>query len=127
MELPPLLSERPRSIQILLAVVTPAVFGAICGLLLGASKSLYLIASVLAILGGYFAGLDHVGAKSGALRGVLGGLLFGSFILIAHEVSGTDPKAVLPHPGIVLVVVTVLAGALLGALGGLTRQRGGVS
>jgi hypothetical protein len=77
----------------------------------------------LAILGGYAAGLDHETPRSGALRGVLGGLLFGSFILLAHEVTGAEAKADLPDPAIVLLLLTVVPGALLGALGAWTRAR----
>jgi hypothetical protein len=122
-QLPPLLSSRPVGVQVVLAGVVPAVYGAVCGLLLGASEALYLIAVVLAILGGYAAGLDHESPGSGALRGVLGGFLFGSFILLAHEVTGAEAKADLPDPAIVLLVVTVVPGALLGALGAWTRAR----
>jgi hypothetical protein len=123
MQMPPPLSSRPPGTQIVLAVAVPALFGAVCGLLLGASEALYLIAALLAILGGYAAGLEHESARSGALRGVLGGFLFGSFILIAHEITGAKAKADLPDPGIVLVAVTVAFGVLLGALGGMTRRR----
>ena len=101
----------------------PALFGAICGVLLGASKSAYLIASILAIGGGFFAGFEHSGARGGALRGLCGGTLFGTFILLAHEAIGNDAKADLPHPGILLIVVTAVLGTILGSLGGMYRGR----
>jgi hypothetical protein len=123
MQLPPALSSRPPGAQFLLAGVVPAVYGAVCGLLLGASEGLYVIGTLLAIPGGYVAGLEHETPSSGALRGVLGGLLFGSFILLAHEITGAKSEADLPDPAIVLVVVTVVGGVLLGALGAWTRRR----
>jgi hypothetical protein len=43
---------------------------------------------VLQVIGGIGGGYGHVGARSGAVRRVIGGLLFGAFILIAHEISG---------------------------------------
>ncbi len=123
MRLPPLLKEHPRSIQIGLALVLPAVFGAITGYFLGVSEATYLVLSVLGILGGIGAGFDHFGASLGARRGLLAGLIFGSFILLAHEIHGAEAEAELPHPAIVLVGVTTGLGGAFGALGGWLRQR----
>jgi hypothetical protein len=123
MKLPPLLSSRPVGIQFLLANVLPCVTGALCGVLLGVSGLAYLVLSVLAIAGGYFAGLEHRDAAEGMGRGILGGIQFGSFILLAHELEGSAAKADLPHPAILLVVLTTVFGAILGALGGRTRER----
>jgi hypothetical protein len=119
----PLLRSRPIGVQVLLAGLVPAAFGALCGWLLGVNKTAYLIASAVAIAGGYFAGKDHDGAGEGALRGLVGGSLFGGFILIVHEATGKAAKAKLPHPSILLLVVTVGAGVVLGALGGAARHR----
>ena len=123
MRLPPLLSEHPRSIQILLAIVIPALYGAATGYFLGVSEATYLILSILGILGGIGAGFDHLGARAGARRGVLAGLIFGGSILIAHEIHGADAKADLPDPGILLVVFTTVLGAAFAALGGWLRER----
>jgi hypothetical protein len=120
---PPLLSERGRAAQLALAVAAPIAFGAIVGLLLGRSASAYTLLSLLAIVGGIAAGYDHDGAPAGARRGVFGGLLFGAAIIVAHEIDGSEAKADLPDPAILLVVVTSGAGTLLGALGGWLRGR----
>jgi hypothetical protein len=109
--------------QIVLGVVVPAVFGLITGIVLGVSEVGYLVLSVLGIAGGYFAGLEHRTVSEGFVRGVNGGLLFGVFILFGHEFSDMDPKAHLPEPEILLVVITTVLGALLGALGGRSRAR----
>jgi hypothetical protein len=119
----PLLSSRPRLIQAGLVIGGPVVFGALCGLLLGASKSAYLVATVLSIAGGFLAGFEHPSAREGAIRGAVGGSLFGSFILIAHRFDGHEATTALPHPEILLVAITMSFGALLGALGGHTRRR----
>ncbi|CAN5420190.1 hypothetical protein BH10ACT11_BH10ACT11_06420 [soil metagenome] len=121
--LPPLLADRPRNLQILFAVVAPAVFGIVAGLLLGSSKGAYIVVSLIAAIGGVGAGFDHSGWIAGAKRGLLGGTLYGAFILIAHEISGSAARVDLPDPAIVLVVVTAMLGALFGALGGFGRQR----
>jgi hypothetical protein len=117
------MSEHPRPTQVILVGVVPAVFGAITGIFLGISEPVYIVLSILGILGGVGAGFDHVGAAAGAKRGLLAGLLFGSFILIAHELSGMEEKAHLPEPAIVLVVITTVLGAAFGAVGGLLRAR----
>jgi hypothetical protein len=108
-------------VQLLLAVVVPALFGAICGWLLGVDKTAYLVLSILALLGGYAAGTEHKGALEGAARGLLGGLLFGGFILIVNEALDKEPKADLPDPKILLLAITVGIGVVLGALGGRAR------
>jgi hypothetical protein len=121
--MPPLLSSRPLAVQFVLANVVPAVFGLICGIMLGVSKPVYLVLALLAILGGYFAGLEHRGGGEGAVRGLAGGVEFGAFILLVHELTGDKAKVALPHPGILLVVLTTVFGCALGFLGGLTRER----
>jgi hypothetical protein len=121
--LPPLMSERPPGARFVLMGVVPAVYGAITGLVLGWSEPLYLVLSLLAILGGFGAGFDHLGAAAGARRGLIGGALFGCFILIAHELSGQEPEAELPEPAILLAVVITLLGVAFGAVGGWLRRR----
>jgi hypothetical protein len=109
-------------VQILLAVVIPAVFGAICGWLLGLDKTAYLVLSILALLGGYAAGTEHNGAAEGALRGVIGGSLFGGLILLVNQALDKTPKADLPSPKIWLLAITVGVGVALGAMGGRARS-----
>ena len=123
MRLPPLLSEHPRPVQFTLAVVVPAVYGAITGYFLGTSEGVYLILSGIGVVGGIGAGLDHAGAWAGAKRGVIAGSVFGAFILIAHEIHGADAKADLPDPEILLVVLTTVLAMGFAALGGWIRQR----
>ena len=123
MRLPPLLNEHPRWLQILLAVVLPIAYGALTGYVLGVSEATYVVLSVLGVLGGIGAGFDHLGTREGALRGVVAGIIFGSSILIAHEIHGATAKAHLPDPAILLVVATTALGGLFGALGGALRER----
>lgn len=120
---PPLFDHHPAPVQILLGIVGPIIAGVIGGVLLVVSEPIYLVYSVLMIAAGYFGGLEHVGGEEGALRGFTGGLLFGTFILFAKEISGSDPKAHLPEPEIVLVVITTVLGIGLGALGGRSRGK----
>jgi hypothetical protein len=101
----------------------PIVFGLLCGFLRGHSKTAYLLASVLTIPGAFLAGFEHAGASDGADRGLIGGALFGEFILLGHQIDGSAATASLPHPAGVLVVFTALIGTLLGAFGGAVRRR----
>ncbi len=120
---PPLLEEHPRWLQFILACVVPALFGAITGYFLGVSAAAYTILGIIGIAGGVGAGFDHLGTAAGARRGVLAGLIFGSSILIAHQIQGADAKAHLPDPEILLLVVTMVLGSAFGALGGRLRVR----
>jgi hypothetical protein len=124
MPLPPAFDERPAILQIVGGVVVPAVFGLLTGFVLGWSEVLYLImAGPIGIGGGFFAGIEHRAADEGVVRGIIGGLVFGSFILLGHEIAGTDPKADLPEPEVGLVFITTIGGAILGGLGGRYRAR----
>ena len=121
--MPELLRERAVPARIVVAIVIPAVFGAICGWLLGVNEIAYTVLTLLALFGAYAAGLEHEGAAEGALRGAVGGALFGAFILLAHEATGDEAKAELPEPEIVLVAITTIASAVVGAFGGRRRKQ----
>ena len=123
MRTPPLLEEHPRSVQVVLAIILPAAYGAVTGYFLGVSESTYLVLSVIGILGGIGAGFDHAGAAAGAKRGVIAGSVFGAAILIAHEIHGAEAEAHLPEPAILLVVITTVLGVAFAALGGWLRAR----
>jgi hypothetical protein len=122
-KLPPLFSEMPRTAQVVLGGVIPAAYGAVTGYFLGENEAVYLVLSVIGIVGGIGAGFDHVGAKAGAKRGILAGSLFGGFILIVYELRGEPAKADLPDPAILLVVLTTVLAIAFAALGGWLRQR----
>ena len=97
--------------------------GIIAGVTLGASEVLYLVISIVAIAAGYLAGMEHSGAVEGFYRGLIGGLLFGTTILLTNAVTGAEPKADLPEPAVWLIAITTVFGVLLGTLGGRARAR----
>jgi hypothetical protein len=121
--LPPLLDDWPWPVRIVLAGIVPMGFGFLCGAILDSSGTLYLGLQVLAALGGYFAGFEHDLPHHARIRGVLGGLLFGGFVLIGHHVAGGTDHGLIPNPEPVLLVLTALLGAVLGMLGAYTRMR----
>jgi hypothetical protein len=119
----PLFDERPRPVQIVTGLVVPFAFGAVAGIFLGISAGIYWVIQIVALIGGIGAGLEHRTPREGALRGVVGGTLYGAGLLIAHAVAGTDAEVKLPDPAVVLIVFTVIFGVLAGALGGWLRRR----
>jgi len=123
--LPPLFFDRPLWLQVVGGIVVPVVFGLITGFTLSVNEILYYaLAGPLAILGGFLGGIEHRGADEGFVRGAIGGLVFGSFILLGNEIlNPAEPKAHLPDPQVGLVFATTLFGAILGALGGHWRMR----
>jgi hypothetical protein len=124
MKLPPPFFERPFWLQVAGGIVVPMVFGILSGFALGWNEILYIVmAGPIAILGGFLAGVEHRGTDEGVLRGAIGGLVYGSFILIGHEIMNNEPKADLPDPQSGLVFVTALGGAILGGLGARYRKR----
>ena len=124
-ELPPPFFERPFWLQLVGGIVVPAVFGMLTGFTLSVNEILYYVLSgPIAILGGFLAGVEHRATDEGVLRGAIGGLIFGSFILLGNEIlNPEETKAHLPDPQSGLVFVTALGGAILGGLGARWRSR----
>jgi hypothetical protein len=118
----PLFSERSRLVQVLTAVVAPAAIGALAGLALGWSAGLYYLVGLIAAIGGVLAGLEHRDGWGGADRGLAGGALYGTFLLLAHAATGKHAKVALPHIEPILAVFTAIIGMFLGALGGRLRR-----
>lgn len=118
----PLFDERPRAVQIITAVIVPAVFGAVAGIVLGISAAGYWAIQGVALIGGVLAGLEHPNGREGARRGLVGGTLYGAFLLIAHAVAGTHETVKLPAFAPILVVFTALFGVLGSSLGGRLRR-----
>jgi hypothetical protein len=120
---PVLIDERTTAQEIGLVVGGPMLAGIIAGLALGANEVIYLAVSILAIAGGYAAGMEHKGAVEGFYRGLIGGLLFGTSILLTSAVTGAAPKADLPDPAVWLIAITTIFGVILGTLGGRARAK----
>ena len=122
-KLPPLFRERPRVVQIFLGLIAPLAFGALCGYLLGASPAWFNGLMLLAGIGGIGAGFEHLGARDGARRGIVGGVLFAGALLACFSLRARPALVPLPLSLPAMVVVYAVMGAPLGALGGRLRQR----
>lgn len=123
MKLPPLLRERSLAAQFVLAVVSPVVFGALCGYVLGSSEAGFNGLLLLAGIGGVLAGFEHLGARQGVVRGIVGGVLFTAALVICFAVRGAPALAHLPLPIAGMAVIYAVMGMPLGALGGWLRRR----
>jgi hypothetical protein len=115
---PVLFRDRPRSVQIVLGGVVPAVFGAIVGVVVGVSAAAYWALGGVAAVGGVLAGFEHQDGWGGADRGLAGGAIYGASLLVAHAIAGTHAKVSLGSFPPLLAVVTAIIGMFLGAAGG---------
>jgi hypothetical protein len=120
----PLFRERPLVLRIVTGGIVPVAFGAVTGLVLGVSAAGYWALSLLALAGGVLAGFEHHGGWEGADRGLIGGALFGTALVVAHALAGTHAQVSVPKFAPILVVFTAIIGMFAGALGGRLRRTG---
>jgi hypothetical protein len=118
MQMPTLFRDRPRPVQIVLGGCVPVAFGAVVGIVLGISAGVYWALAVLAGVGAVLAGFEHQDGWGGADRGLVGGILFGTGLLVAHAIAGTHAKVSLGGFPPLLIVIDGIFGMFLGALGG---------
>ena len=118
---PPLLLERPVAARVTVGLIVPSAYGFLTGIALDTSRGIYIVLTILAAIGGLVAGFEMYGSGQGAVRGLVGGTLFGGSVLIAHQVVSGDATVKLPHPAVVLMVFTIVPGVLLGSWGGRLR------
>lgn len=100
------------------ALIAPALAGVIAGVLIGISEGAYWAFAVIAELGAFLAGFEHPDGWEAADRGIVGGALYGLFLLLTHWVLANHPRASLGSLPPLLIIVTAIAGALGAALGG---------
>jgi hypothetical protein len=124
MPLPPAFENRSAVEQIVGAVVVTMVFGLITGFALGWNEIVYyVLVGPVALAGGFLGGMEHRTTDEGFVRGALGGLVFGSFVLLGLEILNNEPEAYLGEPQVGLVFVTTIIGSILGAAGAAYRAR----
>ncbi|HMJ34148.1 MAG TPA: hypothetical protein VK501_09530 [Baekduia sp.] len=123
MPLPPLLSDRPRALRLTLTYVTPAVGGLLAGATLGLSLAAWTIANVLATLGGLGGGFEHDTLRDAARRGAIGGLLFGTGLVVADATVVDDRVATIVDPAFLHPLLTTTVGTLLSVAGAALRLR----
>jgi hypothetical protein len=124
MPLPPAFEDRTPVEQIVGAVVVTIVFGLVTGFALSWNEIVYyILVGPIALFGGFIAGMEHRGTDVGLVRGAMGGLIYGSYILLGLEIVNDEPEAYLGEPHAGLVFVTTFVGAIVGALGGAYRAR----
>jgi hypothetical protein len=120
---PPLLSTLPLPARLQLAGLGPLLFGMVCGFLREATAAGYWVVSTVGLLGAVSGGMEHSGARAGARRGLLAGALFGVGVILAHAIAREKEIVTIPHPAVLLILVTSVIGTLFGAAGGAVRSR----
>ena len=120
--LPELFADRSLAQRILLLVALPAAFGAFTGVMLGAGAGLYVGCQLIATLGGLYAGLEHRDPAEAIVRGLFGGIFFGTAVAITHEWAGGTDNGLLPQPALLPVITACFGGGLAG-VGSLLRRR----
>ncbi len=115
------MDTRPPAVQVVLLVVPAFIFGIVCGIAIDLAAGAYYALLLLAVLGGIGAGLEHEGGGSGAQRGITGGLLFGTGVIIGHHLLSRRATVALPHPEALELIVAAVGGAIFGAIGGALR------
>ncbi len=123
MHQPVLFRDRPRPFQIIVGGVVPAVLGALAGILIGTTTTGYWIVAGVVTVGGFLSGFEHRDGWGGADRGLVGGAIYGTSLLIAHAIAGTHAKVSLGSFPPFLAVVTAIIGMLIAALGGYVARR----
>lgn len=126
---PVLFRDRSRPAQIALGGVVPAIIGAVEGVLIGTSSTVYWIVAAVVAIATVVSGFEHLDGWGGADRGLVAGAIYGIALLVAHAIAGTEAKVSLGSFPPLLVVVTAIIGMLLAALGGrlarAQRERAG--
>jgi hypothetical protein len=115
---PPPFDGRSDTEKVIIGAVIPAVVGGLAGFLVGASAAGYWLVAVLAAVGAFVGGFEHAGGWDAADRGFFGGVIYGTSLLLVHELIHDHAKVSLGSFPPFLVVVTAIAGTLLSALGG---------
>jgi hypothetical protein len=105
-----------------IAVIASLVLGAIAGVLLNESAAGYWAVAAIATLGGIAGGSEEDGLRAGALRGLWSGALYGLGLVVLSTIVGGSREVDTTDPFVVLIVVTAIAGAILGAIGGMIKN-----
>ncbi len=128
---PVLFRDRPRVLQVILGGVVPAAVGVLAGVLVGVSSLAYWVVAILAGVGAFLAGFEHLDGWGGADRGFFGGAIYGTALLVTHQLTGTQAKVSLGSFPPLLAVLTAIIGMLLSAAGGriarAQRERAGIT
>jgi len=111
-------AERSEGQKVIIGAVIPALVGALAGFLVGASATGYWIVALLAAVGAFLSGFEHTDGWDAADRGFFGGVIYGTTLLLMHELIHNTAKVSLGSFPPFLVVVTAVVGTLLAAAGG---------
>jgi hypothetical protein len=113
------------------SVVSSPPRSGFAGVLVGVSSAAYWVVAILAGVGAFIAGFEHLDGWGGADRGFFGGAIYGTALLVTRQLVGTTAKVSLGSFPPLLAVLTAIIGMLLGAAGGriarAQRERAGIT
>ena len=115
---PPPFNARSEGQKVIIGAVIPALIGGLAGFLVGVSAAAYWAVGLLAAAGAFLGGVEHADGWDAADRGFFGGVIYGTSLLLVHELIHNKAKVSLGSFPPFLVVITALAGTLLSAGGG---------
>jgi hypothetical protein len=121
---PMLFRDRERPAQIVIGGVVPLIAGAVAGILVGISSGAYWGYAALVAVATVIGGFEHEDGWGAADRGLVGGVIYGIGLLVAHAIAGTHAKVSLGSFPPFLAVVTAIVGMLLAAIGGRLARAG---
>jgi hypothetical protein len=117
-------ADRSEGQKVIVGALIPALVGALAGFLVGASAAGYWVVALLAAVGAFLSGFEHPDGWDAADRGFFGGVIYGTTLLLVHQLIHNHAKVSLGSFPPFLVVVTALAGTLLAGAGGrINRSR----
>jgi hypothetical protein len=90
---------------------------------LGLGIAAWVVANVIATLGGFGAGLEHDDRGDAVRRGATGGAIFGLSLVLADALVVDDRVATIASPPILQALVTTTFGTLLALAGVALRAR----
>ncbi|APE36656.1 hypothetical protein BOX37_25090 [Nocardia mangyaensis] len=99
------------------------VAGALTGILLGVNLWAYIVATLVSVVGALPAGSQHRTVGGALLRGLVGGTLWSTALLIAHGVTGLPATSALPEPPVAFLPFCFLPTALVAAIVWLIANR----
>ena len=120
---PLMFSDMSRARQLWESVGGAFLTGGIAGVLLGYVWWGYVLAVLVAVVGGLGAGAQHRSLLGALARGAVGGAVWAIGVLLGSELTGRTPTVALPDPNIALVLWGVIPACAVGAISWYLARR----
>jgi hypothetical protein len=123
---PLMFSDMSRARQLWESIGGAFLTGAIAGVLLGYVWWGYVLAVLVAVIGGLGAGAQHRSLLGALARGAVGGAVWAAAILLALAATSRAPTVELPEPRIGFLLWGIVPACAVGAISySMARRRRG--